>query len=209
MPPPVLASTVAPVSRTGVRAPSFASAEPSSPLSSRRAAKAGLQFPVGRIDRHLRKGRYAARIGAGAPGACSVRPELAFASLRVLTSSPLLPDLQSTSPPSSSTSPPRSSSSPVTPPATTRSRVSSRATCSSRSATTRSSTGSCPWVSRRRPHSYFSPSTQELTVLHGDTPRQSPSRKASRLRPVSVTGCRRGELTAACVSRGRFAQHPR
>ncbi|KWU46268.1 histone-fold-containing protein, partial [Rhodotorula sp. JG-1b] len=35
--------------------------------SSRRAAKAGLQFPVGRIDRHLRKGRYAARIGAGAP----------------------------------------------------------------------------------------------------------------------------------------------
>ncbi|GAA5861922.1 hypothetical protein JCM3774_001351 [Rhodotorula dairenensis] len=32
-----------------------------------RSSKAGLQFPVGRIDRHLRKGRYAARIGAGAP----------------------------------------------------------------------------------------------------------------------------------------------
>ncbi|GAA5970906.1 hypothetical protein JCM11641_004502 [Rhodosporidiobolus odoratus] len=32
-----------------------------------RSAKAGLQFPVGRIDRHLRKGHYAQRIGAGAP----------------------------------------------------------------------------------------------------------------------------------------------
>ncbi|TKA55158.1 Histone H2A.2 [Rhodotorula sp. CCFEE 5036] len=32
-----------------------------------RSSKAGLQFPVGRIDRHLRKGRYASRIGAGAP----------------------------------------------------------------------------------------------------------------------------------------------
>ena len=28
---------------------------------------AGLQFPVGRIHRHLRKGNYAERIGAGAP----------------------------------------------------------------------------------------------------------------------------------------------
>ncbi|BGP39796.1 histone H2A [Rhodotorula kratochvilovae] len=32
-----------------------------------RSAKAGLQFPVGRIHRLLRKGRYAQRIGAGAP----------------------------------------------------------------------------------------------------------------------------------------------
>jgi len=32
-----------------------------------RSAKAGLQFPVGRIHRHLRKGNYATRIGAGAP----------------------------------------------------------------------------------------------------------------------------------------------
>ena len=32
-----------------------------------RSAKAGLQFPVGRIARHLKKGRYAARVGAGAP----------------------------------------------------------------------------------------------------------------------------------------------
>ncbi|KAF7325841.1 Histone H2A [Mycena kentingensis (nom. inval.)] len=32
-----------------------------------RSVRAGLQFPVGRIDRHLRKGNYARRIGAGAP----------------------------------------------------------------------------------------------------------------------------------------------
>jgi histone H2A len=32
-----------------------------------RSSRAGLQFPVGRIHRHLRDGRYAARIGAGAP----------------------------------------------------------------------------------------------------------------------------------------------
>ena len=32
-----------------------------------RAAKAGLQFPVGRIARFLKTGRYAERVGAGAP----------------------------------------------------------------------------------------------------------------------------------------------
>ncbi|XP_078691399.1 histone H2A-like isoform X1 [Branchiostoma floridae x Branchiostoma belcheri] len=32
-----------------------------------RSARAGLQFPVGRVHRFLRKGRYAERIGAGAP----------------------------------------------------------------------------------------------------------------------------------------------
>lgn len=32
-----------------------------------RSSKAGLQFPVGRIHRFLRKGRYATRVGAGAP----------------------------------------------------------------------------------------------------------------------------------------------
>jgi histone H2A len=32
-----------------------------------RSAKAGLQFPVGRIHRKLRKGNYASRIGSGAP----------------------------------------------------------------------------------------------------------------------------------------------
>ena len=32
-----------------------------------RSSKAGLQFPVGRIARYLKKGKYATRIGAGAP----------------------------------------------------------------------------------------------------------------------------------------------
>ena len=32
-----------------------------------RSAKAGLQFPVGRMSRFLRKGKYATRVGAGAP----------------------------------------------------------------------------------------------------------------------------------------------
>ena len=35
--------------------------------SASRSAKAGLQFPVGRVNRYLRQGRYAARIGGGAP----------------------------------------------------------------------------------------------------------------------------------------------
>ena len=32
-----------------------------------RSAKAGLQFPVGRIARYLKAGKYASRVGAGAP----------------------------------------------------------------------------------------------------------------------------------------------
>jgi len=32
-----------------------------------KSAKAGLQFPVGRIGRYLKEGRYSARVGAGAP----------------------------------------------------------------------------------------------------------------------------------------------
>ncbi|CAI7879792.1 unnamed protein product [Closterium sp. NIES-54] len=32
-----------------------------------RSAKAGLQFPVGRIARFLKAGKYATRVGAGAP----------------------------------------------------------------------------------------------------------------------------------------------
>ena len=35
--------------------------------STSRSAKAGLQFPVGRVHRHLKIGRYSERIGAGAP----------------------------------------------------------------------------------------------------------------------------------------------
>lgn len=32
-----------------------------------RSVKAGLQFPVGRVGRFLKRGRYAPRVGAGAP----------------------------------------------------------------------------------------------------------------------------------------------
>lgn len=32
-----------------------------------RSSKAGLQFPVGRIARFLKTGKYAERVGAGAP----------------------------------------------------------------------------------------------------------------------------------------------
>ncbi|KAL6864666.1 hypothetical protein ACP4OV_015817 [Aristida adscensionis] len=32
-----------------------------------RSAKAGLQFPVGRVGRYLKQGRYAQRVGTGAP----------------------------------------------------------------------------------------------------------------------------------------------
>lgn len=35
--------------------------------SQSRSSRAGLQFPVGRIHRHLRKGNYSERVGAGAP----------------------------------------------------------------------------------------------------------------------------------------------
>jgi histone H2A len=35
--------------------------------SQTKSAKAGLQFPVGRISRYLKKGKYATRVGAGAP----------------------------------------------------------------------------------------------------------------------------------------------
>ena len=50
------------------------SAEAPTPLTSparaqsvTKSAKAGLQFPVGRIARYLKKGKYASRVGAGAP----------------------------------------------------------------------------------------------------------------------------------------------
>jgi len=36
--------------------------------SQSRSAKAGLQFPVGRVHRLLKRGNYAQRVGAGAPG---------------------------------------------------------------------------------------------------------------------------------------------
>ncbi|CEF66521.1 Histone H2A domain and Histone core domain and Histone-fold domain-containing protein [Strongyloides ratti] len=39
----------------------------SSGKSKSRSSRAGLQFPVGRLHRMLRKGNYAERVGAGAP----------------------------------------------------------------------------------------------------------------------------------------------
>lgn len=39
----------------------------SKPSYQSRSSRAGLQFPVGRVSRFLRKGRYAQRVGAGAP----------------------------------------------------------------------------------------------------------------------------------------------
>jgi histone H2A len=46
-----------------------------------RSSKAGLQFPVGRIHRVLKKGNLAKRIGAGAPGT-NASYYLLFSSLR-------------------------------------------------------------------------------------------------------------------------------
>jgi len=45
-----------------------ATSDPSAKSQSR-SAKAGLQFPVGRVHRLLKRGNYAQRVGAGAPGA--------------------------------------------------------------------------------------------------------------------------------------------
>ena len=45
-----------------------ASGEATTGKSVSRSAKAGLQFPVGRVHRLLKKGNYAQRVGAGAPG---------------------------------------------------------------------------------------------------------------------------------------------
>ncbi|KAJ3417320.1 histone H2A [Chytridiales sp. JEL 0842] len=44
-----------------------ASADKSKSAAKTRSSRAGLQFPVGRIHRLLRKGNYAQRVGAGAP----------------------------------------------------------------------------------------------------------------------------------------------
>lgn len=42
-------------------------AKTSAGKSKSRSSRAGLQFPVGRVHRHLRDGNFAARVGAGAP----------------------------------------------------------------------------------------------------------------------------------------------
>ena len=48
-----------------------------------RSAKAGLQFPVGRVHRLLKRGNYAQRVGAGAPGTlCNSAASLVFFLIR-------------------------------------------------------------------------------------------------------------------------------
>ncbi|TKR70407.1 hypothetical protein L596_022440 [Steinernema carpocapsae] len=83
--------------------------------SQSRSQRAGVQFPIGRFHRYLKKGNYAERIGNGAP--C-------------------------TWPRPSSTSSPRSWNSRETLPTTTRRAASARAISSSRSRTTTSSRSS-------------------------------------------------------------------
>ena len=48
----------------------------SSSKSQSRSTKAGLQFPVGRVHRLLKKGNYAQRVGAGAPGISHLHQEI-------------------------------------------------------------------------------------------------------------------------------------
>lgn len=53
--------------KTSGKSKSGKAGEPSGKTQSR-SAKAGLQFPVGRVHRLLKRGNYAQRVGAGAPG---------------------------------------------------------------------------------------------------------------------------------------------
>jgi len=52
-----------------------------------RSSKAGLQFPVGRIARYLKAGKYAERVGAGAPVYLSA--VLEYLAAEVTSRSPL------------------------------------------------------------------------------------------------------------------------
>ena len=116
--------------------------------------------PVGRIHRLLKRGNYAQRIGSGAPVYLA-------AVLECESPTPCLH--KSTA--HRQTSRPRSSSSPVTPPETTRSRVSCPDTCSSPSETTRSST-SCSAPS----------SSPRVVFCRTSSPSSSPPRPPRRAR---------------------------
>jgi histone H2A len=48
-----------------------------------KTVKAGLQFPVGRLARYLKKGRYAQRIGSGAPVYLAAVLEYLAAEVRI------------------------------------------------------------------------------------------------------------------------------
>ena len=89
--------------------------------SQSRSAKAGLQFPVGRVHRLLKKGNYATRIGAGAPGKFCIIESCLF----------LTCDIQFTWLLFSNISPQRFSNLLGTPPVITRSNVSYLVTCNS------------------------------------------------------------------------------
>lgn len=112
--------------------------------SQSRSAKAGLQFPVGRVHRLLKRGNYAQRVGAGAPGAFSsttmnTMPSLSGSAVPLQAAdSSINFHSQSTSPPFSNTLLLRSSSSLVTQHETTRSNVSFLVTCNLPSVTTKS-----------------------------------------------------------------------
>uniref|UniRef100_A0A453MUM5 Histone H2A n=1 Tax=Aegilops tauschii subsp. strangulata TaxID=200361 RepID=A0A453MUM5_AEGTS len=56
-----------------------------------RSVKAGLQFPVGRIGRYLKKGRYAQRVGSGAPVYLAAVLEYLAAEVRTDLSPPRAP----------------------------------------------------------------------------------------------------------------------
>jgi hypothetical protein len=121
-----------------------------------RSVKAGLQFPVGRIGRYLKKGRYAARIGTGAPVYLAAVLEYLAAEVTAHIPYPaemtFVFDVMSQCCLThavvlirgSCNGGIRSWSSPGMPRRITRRAVSSRATCSWRSATTRSSGGCWP-----------------------------------------------------------------
>lgn len=132
-----------------------------------RSAKAGLQFPVGRIHRLLKKGNYAQRVGAGAPVylaavlECELYLPVCMCLLSLLSLfTDVFPFPLILLPRPHQTSPLRSSSSLVTLPETTRSRESSPDTFSSPSETTRSLTSFSVTSSSPRVVSFprFSPS---------------------------------------------------
>lgn len=56
-----------------------------------RSVKAGLQFPVGRIGRYLKKGRYAKRFGSGAPVYMAAVLEYLAAEVTKTTATPFKP----------------------------------------------------------------------------------------------------------------------
>lgn len=60
--------------------------KPKASKSVSRSQKAGLQFPVGRIARFLKAGKYAERVGAGAPVYLSAVLEYLAAEVRFVLS---------------------------------------------------------------------------------------------------------------------------